>query len=99
MYTLTTPQELSAQLAARMRALRLSQDLSQASLARKAGVSLGSLRRFEREGLASLELVLSVTIALGRHDEIEGLFLPTQPKTIAEMDQLEAKPKRKRGRR
>ena len=98
-FSLTTPREVRAMIAERLRALRLSENLTQATLAKRAGVSLSSLKRFEREGLASLELLVSVAACLGRLDELEALFRPTSPKTIAEIDQLEARPKRKRGRK
>ena len=99
MFTLTTPRELRLTLASRLRALRLAENLSQVTLAKRAGVSLGSLKRFEREGLASLELFLAVVACLGRLEELEGLFKPTEPLTIAELDRREAQPKRKRGQR
>ena len=91
MFTLTTPRELRITPASRLRALRLAENLSQATLAKKAGVSLSSLKRFEREGLASFELFVAVVACLGRLEELEGLFKPDEPLTIAEIDRREAR--------
>ena len=99
MFTLTTPRELRLTLASRLKALRLAENISQVTLAQKAGVSLSSLKRFEREGLASFELFVAVVACLGRLEELEELFKPAEPLTIAELDQREASATRQRGRR
>ena len=99
MFTLTTPRELRLTLASRLRALRLAENLSQATLAKRAGVSLSSLKRFERDGLASFELFVSVVACLGRLEELEDLFMPQEPLTLAELDRREAQPKRQRGQK
>ena len=46
MFTLTTPKELRLTLASRLKALRLAENLSQATLAKKAGVSFSSFKIF-----------------------------------------------------
>ena len=98
-YTLTTPREIRESLAGRLRALRLEENLTQETLAKRAGVSLSSLKRFEREGLASFELVVSLAACLGRLDDLEGLFKPRPLRSIEEIDRLSSTPERKRGRR
>ena len=92
-----TPAEIRQGLAARARAARLDQDLSQQSLAEKAGVSLGSLKRFERTGLGSISLLVQVAFALRHEREFETLFQPPKFKTIE--DVLASDKKRQRGRR
>lgn len=98
-----TPREMAMVLAERIRSLRLHEDWTQKSLADRAGVSLASYRRFERTGLASLELVLKVATTLGRQEEIQSLFLPPRARSIAELEkragQRQRKSARKRGRR
>jgi len=94
---LHTPAEIRQGLAARAKAARLDQDLSQQSLAEKAGVSLGSLKRFERTGLGSISLLVQVAFALRHEREFETLFQPPKFKTIE--DVLDSDKKRQRGRR
>jgi transcriptional regulator with XRE-family HTH domain len=90
---------MAGALAERVRALRLLRNWTQATLAERAGISLGSLRRFESTGLASLELVLKVAHALGRLADFESLLQPPPAQSIAELEQRVAQPKRQRGRR
>lgn len=84
-------------LAGRIRALRLLRSWTQATLARRAGVTAASYRRFETTGRASLELVLKVANALARLDEFERLFEPPPARSIEELEQRAAQPARKRG--
>lgn len=86
-------------LADRLRDLRLSDGLTQATLASRAGVTLASLRRFERTGEGSLKLVLAVAFALGRIDEFETILRPPPAASIDELDSRLARPTRKRGSR
>ena len=61
-------------VAAREKALRKRRGLTQAQLAQKAGVSLGSLRRFEQTGQTSLESLVALCFALGCKKDLDGLF-------------------------
>jgi transcriptional regulator with XRE-family HTH domain len=61
---LKTPQDIRKELAARFKSRRLHLNLSQEGLAQRAGVSLGSLKRFERTGQISLESLLRLSLAL-----------------------------------
>ena len=100
-YTLSTPQEVRQNIAQRLRALRLAENLSQLTLAQRAGISVSSLKRFEQQGLGSFELVVQIAACLGRLNELESLFQPYTPTTIEEIDHLrtqEQKKYRKRGR-
>ena len=84
-------------MAERARALRLDENLTQDGLAARAGVSLGSLKRFERTGQISLESMVRIALALGAADAFEQLFLPRDPRTL---DEIIATPHaRERGRR
>lgn len=85
-YSLHTPEKIALQLAERLKAARLADGFKQATLAERAGVSLGSLRRFEQSGQASLDLVLRVAFALGRLDDFAGLLDESQPRSLAELE-------------
>lgn len=77
----------------RIKAARLAADLSQAGLAERAGVSYGTLKRFETKGAASLEV--AVRLALTLEGGFDGLF--TMPK-FTSMDEVVSTPtKRQRG--
>ena len=89
---------MSLALAQRLRAARLLRDWSRASLAERAGVSLASLRRFETQAKASLDLVLRVAHALGRLDEFDALLLPPVAQSMEELEARSLRPQRKRGR-
>ncbi len=71
---LKTPSEIDLELAERMAGIRKRRKITQAELAKKAGVSLGSLRRFEQTGEISLHSLTLLSIALSLEDELEALF-------------------------
>jgi HTH-type transcriptional regulator / antitoxin HipB len=96
---LHTPRQMQELLAGRLRELRLGQGLKQATLAVRAGVTLASLRRFERTGEASLKLLLRVSHALGRLDEFDTVLRPPPAQSMAELEARLARRVRKRGRR
>ena len=60
-----------------LRARRLDQGLTQAGLAERSGVSLASLRKFERQGVISLASFLKLCMVLGCLEKIvEALEAP-----------------------
>lgn len=97
--SLHTPGEVGKLLAERMRSLRLSQDWTRESLARRAGVSSASLKRFETTGAGSLDLVLRLAFALGRLEPFARLLEPEEAVTLAELEARSVRPVRRRGRR
>jgi len=93
------PADVARALAQRAKAVRLMQGWTQASLARRAGVTVASYRRFEATGKSSLELLLKVAHALGRLDEFASLLAPPPASSIEELAARTTPsiPKRKRG--
>lgn len=89
--------ELCAHFADRARARRLDQNLTQKGLAERAGVSLGSLKRFERTGQIAWESLLRIAWALGALDEFRDLFKAPEFRTLDEVLAAD-EPKRQRGR-
>jgi transcriptional regulator with XRE-family HTH domain len=79
------PQDYATGIAQRARQQRRELGLSQAQLATKSGVSLGSLKRFEREGKISLESLIKLAIALSSTNEIDALFSQRRYRTIQEV--------------
>lgn len=84
-FTMTSPAEVMAQLAARAKRRRIDAGLTQRDLAEKAGISYGALRLFEMRGKASLEAVVKIAFVLQTEAEFEDLFPPRPPKTIDEV--------------
>ncbi len=68
-----TLNEFEERLGRQFRALRLSDDTDQKTLAEKAGVSLSALRNLETGSGVSLKTMLAVLRALGRIDFIDML--------------------------
>ena len=80
-----TPKELGMKIAANLKKLRKQRKLSQKALAEKAGLSYGSMKRFEQTGEISLESLLKIAIVLGETAPFESLFKPTEIKSIQEI--------------
>lgn len=96
---LHTPEEIGQQLAERVRAERLLGEWKQETLAERSGVSLPTVRRYERTGRTSIGNLLKLCHALGRLDEFSGLLRPAPAVALEEFEaRSEASaPKRKRG--
>jgi transcriptional regulator with XRE-family HTH domain len=97
-FSLETPEQVRQTLAARVKALRLAKGWKQATLARRSGVSLASLRRFEESGRISLQSLLELAFALHRLDDFAALLHPPRASSLAELEAAEERPVRKRGR-
>ena len=81
---LQTPMDIQRELAARAKARRLALNITQAELAERSGVSLGSLRRFESTGEISLRSFLELALVLGELKEFSTLFRPLQTVSLFE---------------
>ena len=68
------PGEVAADIARRVVARRKLLGFSQAALAEKSGVSLGSLKRFERLHQISLTSLVNLAFALDCEQDFEALF-------------------------
>lgn len=75
MYSLSsTPTDISKALAERHKVLRKHLKISQAEMAERSGVSLGSLKRFESTGQISLESLLKLAHLMNRLGDFESIF-------------------------
>lgn len=81
----TTPKEITIEIVANVKARRKEAGLTQEQLSRKSGVSLGSLKRFERTGEISLISLLRIAIALGCQEDFLQLFGKKQYQSIQEI--------------
>ena len=73
-----SPADICRDVSSRARDARLAVNRSQAGLAERAGVSLGSLKRFERTGAASLEFLARIAVALRLEARFGELFQRAQ---------------------
>lgn len=87
--------EVCQELGSRLRAHRLSQNLQQAELAQKAGVSKLTIINLEKKGTVNFLSFIQVVRALGLIDELSELF-KLQPRSIAMMEAAETASKRVR---
>ena len=77
MYSLEpTPLEICVSISKRHKKLRKKLSLSQAEMAERSGVSLGSLKRFENTGKISLESLLKLAHLIGRLEDFDTVFQP-----------------------
>ncbi|MDR1712855.1 MAG: helix-turn-helix domain-containing protein [Coriobacteriales bacterium] len=79
------PPEIASGVAGRMRERRREHRLTQAELAQKSGVSLASLRRFEKTGEISLRSLLKLAIAMKCEADFDTLFARKHYRSIQEV--------------
>lgn len=88
----TTPKKVRLELAAWIRALRVGQNWSQEELAKRSGVTLASLRRFETTGLISLSRLLAIAHVIGVLDQFAALTkAPASYTSIAQIERMTRK--------
>lgn len=81
-----TPQEINLKIAERVRAIRKRRKISQERLSEKSGVSLGSVKRFERCGEVSLMSLTKIAIALEIEEDMKSLFTDIPYRSLEEID-------------
>lgn len=79
------PGEICRDVAQRMVAKRKALGLTQPQLAEKSGVSLGSLKRFERTYQISFSSLVNIAFALQCADDFEALFAHKGYRSIDEV--------------
>ena len=95
---LKTPIEVQKELALRAKTLRLDMNLTQAGLAARVGISVGTLKRFEKSGEIQFNHLLRIALVLDRLPEFDNLLrLQATPQSLFE--EKIAEKKRQRGRR
>ena len=82
---LKSASEINTDIAKRMAGIRKRRKISQEELAKRSGVSLGSLKRFEQTGDISLISLTKLAMALGLEDELDDLFADVPFDSIEEV--------------
>ncbi len=80
-----TPKEINIEMANRIKGIRKRCRLSQVELSEKSGVSLGSVKRFERTGEISLLSLTKIAMALEIDGELCELFTTIPYRSIEEV--------------
>jgi len=91
------PASIAGKISERMRERRLEMNLTQQNLAKKSGVSLGTLKRFERNHEISLKHLLMLSVVLDATEEFALLFSRRQFENIDQALKVSSK-KRQRGK-
>jgi len=91
-----TPEEMEVELGEKLKALRLSKNFEQKTLAERAGISVRALRNLEGGRGATVKTLVCIVRALGRSDWIHSVA------PIASIDPLsltrEAEPRQRASR-
>ena len=93
------PASILKGIALRLRERRLELNLTQKGLASKAGVSLGTLKRFENNHEISLKHLIMIALVLDASEEFEQLFTKRQFESLDEVLNTIKVKKRERGSR
>jgi transcriptional regulator with XRE-family HTH domain len=71
-------------MAKRHKILRKQAGFTQSELARRSGVSLGSLKRFETSGQISIQSLFLLIDVLGRLDDFDTILKPIENMKVIE---------------
>ena len=80
-----TPNDIARELVEKIKQYRKKLKISQAQLATKSGVSLGSIKRFESKYEISLNSFIKILIALNLEQDLENLFTQKSYNSIDEV--------------
>lgn len=99
MIAILTSAKAQTQLARNVQERRLAMGLTQAGLASRSGVPLGTLRKFEQTGAASIEVLIKLLMVVGGLEQVIDASAPDAGAFNSIDDVLDAKdaPKRKHG--
>ena len=87
-----TPQAVMEILRDKIKTRRLSLKLTQEGLSKRSGVSLGSVKRFEKSGEISLHSLLKIALVLECLDDFTTIAEPKQEKVNSIDELLNSKP-------
>jgi len=92
------PNVLADKIAQRSKQRRLEKNITQEELAKRSGVSYGSIKRFESKAKISLHNLLLIALALDAMEEFAKLFSRQNYQSIHEITKEKTAKQRKRAR-
>lgn len=93
------PNSIAEKIAKQLKQRRLELNITQSDLAKKSGVSYGSIKRFEVQYEISLKNLLMLAVVLNSTEEFQLLFSKQQYRSIDEVVAISEKRNRKRARK
>lgn len=79
---------IARKIADDFRQRRVEKGLTRTEIAKKSGVSLANIARFEQKALISLNNLIELAIALGYNFEIKNIFATPKYSTMEELLQI-----------
>jgi len=98
MLSITSPGEMAQKISERLRQRRLDNNWSRQELARRSGVTVASIKRFELTAEISFKRLLQLCFVLHALNEFDTILAEHKPLTIAEIEKSLKRKQRQRGR-
>lgn len=93
-FSLLPSEDITLELAVRLRERRLAHKLTQEGLSNRSGVPLGTLKKFERTGQVAFVSFIRLVVALGDEAALEGLLLEQKYESLDSVLEVKKKPRR-----
>jgi len=87
-FQLALPSEICRELSSRLRRQRLLKNIRQQELAKRSGLSVGTIKNIETKAQVSLENFIRILCALGLAGDLENLF-KIEAQSIADLEKIE----------
>jgi transcriptional regulator with XRE-family HTH domain len=87
-YTLDNIDDIAITLAQDFRKRRIEKNMTREEIAKKSGVAVSNIVRFEQKGLISLKKLIGIAIAMEYTSEVKNIFAEPKYSTIEELTQI-----------
>lgn len=87
-YTLDSIDDIAITLAQDFRKRRIEKNMTREEIAKKSGVAVSNIVRFEQKGLISLKNLIGIAIATEYTSEVKNIFAEPKYSTIEELTQI-----------
>lgn len=81
-------EDIAKNVADDFRKRRIEKNLTREMVAKKSGVPLGNINRFEQKGLISLKNLISLATALGYTQEVKSIFANQKYSSMEELTEI-----------
>ena len=87
-YLHDNPDEISMEIANDFRRRRIEKNLTREDIAKKSGVAISNITRFEQKGLISLKNLISIAMVMKYTSGMRYLFASPKYSTMEELQQI-----------
>jgi transcriptional regulator with XRE-family HTH domain len=91
LFLMLTPADVEATLARRVREARKAKGWTQAERAKRSGLSVATVARFESTGQGQVTSLIGLCSALGRLEDFDAVLKVTAPASLDELRRLRAR--------